>query len=437
MSQRGSHDRLEGVDINGTPRTFVVGGGLAGLTAGAVLARSGRPVTVLEAAAHIGGRARTRTHDGFSFNLGPHAVYKGGAGVRVLRRLGITPDGRSPSQRRAGLLVDGRIRGTLDVLVRDVHQRTRLLRFLGGLDAAEAADLAGTTARAWIDGTLDDPCARAVAGAVARTATYQADLDRLDASAAAHQLRAAARGVVYLHGGWSQLVTALADSVRRDGGGIMTGMGVVAVEHDEQVRSVRLTDGTTLPADAVVVAVQDPTRAAGLLDGPGRARLAGPAAAADPIRMAHLDVALRPSPSRRRGNVFGIDQDVFVNVPSDVAALAPPGGMVVHAARYLRAGEETGDWRPWLEDVLEVALPGWRDDVVDARYVPRSMVAGDAPRPETGGGRGRPGVDVAGVAGLAVAGDWVRADGYLYDAAVASGEAAARALLAIERPVHV
>ena len=174
--------------------------------------------------------------------------------------------------------------------------------------------------------------------------------------------------------------------------------------------------------------MQDPTRAAGLLDGPGRARLAGPAAAADPIRMAHLDVALRPSPGRRRGNVFGIDQDVFVNVPSDVAALAPPGGMVVHAARYLRAGEETGDWRPWLEDVLEVALPGWRDDVVDARYVPRSMVAGDAPRPETGGGRGRPGVDVAGVAGLAVAGDWVRADGYLYDAAVASGEAAARAL---------
>ena len=266
-----------------------------------------------------------------------------------------------------------------------------------------------------------------------RTATYQADLDRLDASAAAHQLRAAARGVVYLHGGWSQLVTALADSVRRDGGSIMTGMGVVAVEHDEQVRSLRLADGTTLPADAVVVAVQDPTRAAGLLDGPGRARLAGAAAAAVPIRMAHLDVALRPSPGRRRGNVFGIDQDVFVNVPSDVAALAPQGGMVVHAARYLREGEETGDWRPWLEDVLEVALPAWRDDVVDARYVPRSMVAGDSPRPETGGARGRPDVDVAGVEGLAVAGDWVRANGYLYDAAVASGEAAARAVLAAER----
>ena len=263
------------MDSSDTPRTFVIGGGLAGLTAAATLAGAGRPVTVLEAAGHLGGRARTRRRDGFAFNLGPHAVYKGGGGYGVLRRLGIAPSGRSPSLRRAAVLVGGEVRSGLDVLVRDVHQRARLVRFIAGLDDDAAAELAGMPAADWIDATLSDPCARRVAGAIVRTATYQADLGDLDASAAAHQLRAAARGVVYLHGGWSQLVTALSDAVRRGGGSIMTGVSVSAVEHDEHVRAVRLGDGATLPADDVVVAVQDPARAVELLDGPGRGRLSG------------------------------------------------------------------------------------------------------------------------------------------------------------------
>ena len=437
VSQPGPLDRLEGVESIDIPRTFVVGGGLAGLTAGAVLARAGRAVTVLEGAGHLGGRARTRHRDGYSFNLGPHAVYKGGDGYRVLRRLGITPIGRSPSLRRAAVLVDGGVRGSFGHLLGHLHQRTRLLRLMAGLADDAAAELAGTSARTWIDGALEDPDARRVLGAIVRTATYQADLERLDASAAVHQLRAAARGVVYLDGGWSQLVDALAECLRRDGGSIMTGVSVTAVDHDERVRAVRLADGTTLPADDVVVAVQDPGHALELMDGPGRERLSGPASAAVPVRMAHLDVALRPSSGARRGNVFGLDDDVFVNVPSDVAALAPAGGMVVHAARYLRAGEDHGDWRASLEDALERALPGWRDDVVDVRCVPRSMVAGDSARMETGGARGRPAADVTGVRGLALAGDWVGPRGYLFDAAVGSGEAAAHGLLASHQRVTV
>ncbi len=66
----------------------VVGGGLAGLTASALLAQQGAHVTVLEAAGELGGRARTTVRDGYHFNLGPHALYRSGAGARVRRRLG-------------------------------------------------------------------------------------------------------------------------------------------------------------------------------------------------------------------------------------------------------------------------------------------------------------------------------------------------------------
>src|SRR5262245_55492954 len=68
----------------------VVGGGLAGLTAAAMLGRAGKSVVVYERANNLGGRAATQTVERFHFNLGPHALFRGGHAMRVLRSLGIT-----------------------------------------------------------------------------------------------------------------------------------------------------------------------------------------------------------------------------------------------------------------------------------------------------------------------------------------------------------
>ncbi len=74
--------------------------------------------------------------------------------------------------------------------------------------------------------------------------------------------------------------------------------------------------------------------------------------------------------------------------------------------------------------------PNWQDHVVDARFVPRSMVSGDHARIATHGVAGRAPTDVAGVRGLALAGDWVGPEGMLADAAILSGLAAASAVMA-------
>ena len=51
---------------------LIIGGGLAGLTTAALVARSGKSVTLFERSSkEIGGRARSTEVDGFCFNQGP------------------------------------------------------------------------------------------------------------------------------------------------------------------------------------------------------------------------------------------------------------------------------------------------------------------------------------------------------------------------------
>lgn len=410
------------------PHTIVIGGGLAGLTAAATLAKAGRPVTVLEAGEHLGGRARTRRRHSFDLNLGPHALYRVAGGRKVLRLLGVRVSGRIPRIHRAAFVAGDRVVPGVDHL-RSVAERGRVLRALTGLGATDAQAWSGRTAQEWIDSVVGPSDGRAVVESALRTATYAADNSLLDAGAAARQLRIATHGVLYLHGGWASLVEGLADVVRAAGGQIRTRATVDAVEHDTRVRSVRLTDGTTIAAVGAVVAVNDPLRVPALLDGPGAPAVEQATRDSVAVRMAHLDVALRPLPQPRFANVLGIDEPIYLSVQSDVARVAPPGGASINVGRYLRPGEEDGDHRPSIERFLDVVQPGWQDHVIDARYVPRSMVCGDHARAATRGTLDRPGIAVAGVDGLAMAGDWVGPAGMLADAAIMSGHAAASAIM--------
>ena len=52
-------------------RVVVIGAGFAGLSAACTLARDGFDVTVLERLPEVGGRCRTWTSQGYSFDMGP------------------------------------------------------------------------------------------------------------------------------------------------------------------------------------------------------------------------------------------------------------------------------------------------------------------------------------------------------------------------------
>ena len=64
-----------GTEITPEHPVAVLGGGPAGLTAGYLLSKQGKPVIVLESTGQVGGIARTEVRDGYRFDLGGHRFF--------------------------------------------------------------------------------------------------------------------------------------------------------------------------------------------------------------------------------------------------------------------------------------------------------------------------------------------------------------------------
>lgn len=407
----------------------VVGAGLAGLAAAATAARAGARTLVLEARTAPGGRARSdRAPDGTILNHGAHALYLGGSGRPVLRELGVRPRGRLPRQRGAGWLVDGTRTPLRHLSVAGGTDAARAGRALLSRRAAEGAG--GCSLAAWMDDHVPDR-ARPVAELLVRTATYSADHDHLDAAAGLAQLRRAARGVLYLHGGWAALVAGLRAAAVGAGASIRHER-VLAVEVADGSVTVVGGSGRAVVARAVVLAAGGPGHADGLLAGRSP-RVAGWAEAARPVRATTLDVALRRAPRPRRTATYALDEPLYLVDHAASARLGPDGAAALHGLWYEPGLTPGVDPRERLEAALDVAQPGWRPQVTALHHRRDLVVAHDRPQP----GRDpadAPTVEVDDLPGVHVAGDWLTGHGLLADGALSSGRDAGAAAARAARP---
>jgi phytoene dehydrogenase-like protein len=408
----------------------VVGGGLAGLAAAATAAAAGRSVRLLDG--HAGANRAVTDHVGrFRFNRGGHALYRKGAGRPVLARLGVEVTGKMPplfgARGRRGDVVERLPLGPVSALGgRLVPRRgmARLLRLAAGVPRWRSEDLADRTAAAWFDELGLEGPTRELVEMFARTTTYVADLDRVSADLIAMQVRLVLTGNVdYLHGGWETLLDGLAGAGRRHGVERVAAAARSVAPDGGRVRvTVAGDDGErVILARAAVVAAGTPDACAALLPAvpPAWERLA------PPVQVACLDIGLAAPPPVP--SLFGLDRPLYLVRHAPPADLAPPGGAVVHAMRYLQAGEtaSAAELRAELEEHARLAGidPAAAEQV---RYLHRMVACGALPTPGTGGLAGRPTVDDTGLDGVLVAGDWVGGEGYLAEAALVSGEAAGR-----------
>ncbi|HEX9160787.1 MAG TPA: FAD-dependent oxidoreductase [Thermoanaerobaculia bacterium] len=426
---------------------IVVGGGIAGLAAAIYLARGGRNVTIFEKRRNLGGRAVTFLRRGFRFNLGPHAIYRKGAGSTVYRELGIPILGGRSGTHATALVGSEQHKLPVSLMsilltsllsARAKFEAVSLLMRIRAMDPSAAGSI---TVRDWLDANVKDDRLREVIEALFRFATYSPDVQQ-SASAALQQLKLVMRGFVYVDEGWQRIVDSLHSNAVSAGVNFVTSARVVGIDHDTAVRGVRIgglddddTWGTPLAADTVVVAV-GPQVARELL---GDSEFARGWRDLKPITAACLDVALTKLPNPKRTFALGVDRPVYFGVHSTHAQLTPRGGALVHVAKYQQDAFSYDDEydeeviplnadgladQQELEGVLDEVQPGWRELVVHRRFLPsltvsNALVTPAAVRPEP----------VTAVRGLYLAGDWVSAEGSMADAALSSARAAAKAIL--------
>lgn len=406
----------------------VVGGGLAGLTAATVAARAGARVTLLEARSELGGRARTEDHDGFLFNQGPHALYRGGEAMRILRELGVRPSGAFPALRHSNLVENGE-------LLPMSRPSTTGWPMLKGVMAAlrsHAAEPPDQTLADWLDDHVA-PEARTRVEGVFRINSYLDDPASVTAAAALVQLRRSVKGVLYLHGGWRTLVAGLRSAAAD--AGVRIESGAKAGDVETTPAGVAVTAGDRTWTARAVVLANGGARHANDATARRSDALTEWADAAHPATAACLDLALRRLPNPGRTAVFDIDRSHYLVVHSASATLAPrSGGALIHAMRYEPDRAPGVDHRGELESLMDLAQPGWREELVSAHFSPQLVVSHDRARPAPGA-QGLPDVSVPDLPGVFVAGDWVTAHGMLADAAIGSGKRAAEAALGAVPPL--
>jgi phytoene dehydrogenase-like protein len=132
-------------------------------------------------------------------------------------------------------------------------------------------------------------------------------------------------------------------------------------------------------------------------------------------------------PDEKTTFALGIDRPLYFSVHSHAARLAPTGGALVSTIKYLPATERHDAARDEaeLECWLDRLQPGWRDVLVERRWLPAMVVSNGLVTAKGGGLAGRPGPAVPDAPGVFVVGDWVGAEGMLLDASLASASHAA------------
>ncbi|MFN0123286.1 MAG: phytoene desaturase family protein [Blastocatellia bacterium] len=420
--------------------TAIVGGGLAGLTAACLLARAGRRVHVCEKSHAVGGRAGTENKQGFHFNLGPHALYARGAGVEILREIGVKFSGGLVGASGAYAVAGGRKHalpsGLLSLLTTSLlplPAKLELGRMMGAIHKVDPAQFRSISVAAWLEQHLRHPDARRFMQAFFRVCTYANDPARQSAGSALTQAQMSLRGSVwYLDSGWQTLVDSLRVRAESAGARIVTGARVDNITRAAGGFQLHHGDGSLITAATVILATS-PADACAVFEGGQNTTLANWRDQAIPVHAACLDLALSRLPDQRAMFALGIDQPLYLSVHSHTARLAPDNGAVIHVAKYLPGEkanlEQAKATERELEQLVDLIQPGWRNLVIERRFLPRMTVTHKLTTAAESGAAGRPGPAVSDVPGLFVAGDWAGQEGQLADASFASARQAAELIL--------
>src|SRR5919202_185116 len=273
---------------------IIIGGGLAGLTTSALLARAGKAVTLFEhSSREIGGCARTAEIEGFYFNQGPHALYLTDATDSTLKEIGISYTGGIPAGK--GYLISG---GKKREIAGDYSSwlsgKSDGSQFFISPTKIDFSQLESVTEQEWLDKNIHDINDAEIIKTIFRLNTYANDPDIQSIGPVLHQIYVGTRaGVMYLDGGWQTLIDGLLSVAKNANASIVMGKKAIRVKSTESSGWQVLLDNKTEVSAKIVVIAAGPKDANSLFDDNERPDVLFKAAKeAKPIRLVCLDAAL-------------------------------------------------------------------------------------------------------------------------------------------------
>jgi phytoene dehydrogenase-like protein len=433
---------------------LVVGAGLAGLGAAALLADAGASTLVLERRPIVGGRAMVVRQEGFALNYGLHYLMGGTRSphFRLLRRIGIADKvATRPMQvqlafrQRYGRLhtVPTTAPALLQSGLLSRRAKWQLTGAMVAIMRARLDNLWYVPLGEWLDRNVgDDPTLRAFLLDTAQVLTFEVDPALLSAAHFIREFRAILSRpgppAVYPVGGWDAITNALQEYVDACGGQVQTRAHVrrLAVEHG-RVAGVE-TDSGVIRARTVVLAIP-PAELATLLD-------ASPVAGLTPDRVR----AIRPTSGIAVDVGFrGLDSRAVatMELPGDAAtagchsqfepSLAPADGhlwqlLAFRNADDLAGREDVSRVEEMFLERIESVWPGARNNLVLRRALVRPVLTGASHRFDQPAPSLLP-IEVRDTPGLLIAGDATNAPGELSAPAAESAMLAADAALSYLR----
>jgi phytoene dehydrogenase-like protein len=370
----------------------VIGGGVAGLTAAITCAEQGAEVELFEASESLGGRARSDAGP-YKTNLGPHAIYKGGALWTWLSERNLMPPLARPQ-----------LTGVRFHYEDSIHRTPPLSLIPRGLRLRGRAAPSDQDFRSWVTDHSDERTAAMLSG-LAGVYTFHHDPGELSAAFVWERTqrllldpKIPARFPV---GGWGMMIDSMERHARSLGVKVTTGERVAVLPNATTIVALELRHAGELLGDPQ-------------LNWPSGNTLC-------------LDLALH----RRRDDPWVVSDLAgagwIERYTANDPTLAPGGEELVQGQMPIKPGESADAACARLEQLLDKSFQGWRDRVTFRR---RQVMAGRSGALDLPGctWRDRPAIDRGD--GVFLCGDQVASPGCLAEVSFASAFEASRMAVA-------
>jgi len=379
-------------------KVAIIGGGLAGLTAGAYLSENKNIEGILfERSPQLGGRAFTYEKSGFTLNYGAHALY--GIDRHILtdmeKELNLSFSSKSVDKRKVMYAKNGQLTPAPLDFVNLV--KTNLLitkdkmRFVGEIAAIMAnihnlrnyATLGDFLAESGASEDVKELWEHLVCSNFFITPEEARKVPGSSISKYYHNLFLAANPVGYVLGSWAVITNQLKDKIESSGRFEITMREAAESIRYEDRKYIITTKNREMAFDKVIFAmpVQQVIK---LLKGTAWEPFFVPYENNTPTEVMVYDIGLDKVVARPFSYISDMDNKMFI---TDVSAtdhtLTPIGGQLLQGIAYLNDNFEDEEERKaylenkqiQMEKLFDTYYPGWQEAVAVKRVSKRAMVA--------------------------------------------------------------